>query len=115
MHTGFAPPETAVAVPPSAPPARVTLAAPFPNPVRDRATIQYGIPSSAAGRRFAIDVYDPAGRHVRRLAQGAAEPGTFTVQWDLRNGDGAPVKSGLYLLVVEAGGERRSRRVVAMP
>ncbi|TMQ72497.1 MAG: T9SS type A sorting domain-containing protein, partial [Candidatus Eisenbacteria bacterium] len=102
-------------VPPPAAPARLSLAAPAPNPARRRTSVSYEIPSSAAGRPFTLDLYDMAGRRVRRLAQGSGTPGRYGAQWDLRDGRGDFVRSGLYLLVLEAAGERRSRRLVVLP
>jgi len=52
---------------------------------------------------------------VRRLSSGKAVSGTFTAQWDLRDDHRDPVASGLYLLVIRAGNERRSHRVIALP
>jgi len=116
MHTGFASAETAVSVPPGGNiPKSVALSAPFPNPVRERAHLSYGIPAAAAGQAFSVDVFDLAGRRVHRLAQGAAHPGRFDLEWDLRDSRGALVGSGMYLLVLDVGGERRSQRVVALP
>jgi len=115
MRTGLAIPETAVAVPPGPTPGQLSLSAPIPNPVRTHATFAYGIPASASGSSFSIDVYDATGRHVRRLSSGKAVSGTFTAQWDLRDDHRDPVASGLYLLVIRAGNERRSHRVIALP
>ncbi len=116
MRTGFASASTTLAVPPGneAPP-RLSLSAPVPNPARRGAAFTYGIPAAAEGRSFAVDVFDLAGRHVKRLAQGTGHAGRYDLAWDLRDGDGGLVRSGLYLLVIEAAGQRQTRRVVALP
>ena len=115
MHTGFASAETAVSVPNPIAPKSVALSAPFPNPVRQRAHMSYGIPNASSGQDFSVDVFDAAGRRVHRLAQGVARPGRYDLEWDLRDAHGALVGSGLYLLVLDVGGERVTRRVVALP
>jgi hypothetical protein len=115
MHTGFVSSQTPIAVAPEPLPARVALTIPHPNPARRQASFAYEIPAAAAGRHLAVDVFDLSGRRVHRLAEGSARPGRFAVDWDLCDGHGATVKSGVYLLVLDVGGERRSHRVVALP
>jgi hypothetical protein len=115
MHTGFASPESTVTVPAADTPKVVSLAIPYPNPARSGAAFVYEIPAAKAGARFSLDVFDLAGRHVRRLASGPATVGRFTAPWDLRGAGGTRVGGGMYLVVLDVGGERITRRLVAMP
>ena len=115
MHTGFASRESAVTVPPGGSPKSLSLATPVPNPARNLAALAYEVPDALAGQPLTLEVFDPAGRKIRRLAEGAAIPGRFTYSWDLRDADRRPIKAGLYLIVLRTGGERTSRRIVAIP
>jgi hypothetical protein len=115
MHTGYAAPESIVSVPPADLPKAVALAIPFPNPARSGASLTFEIPVAKAGARYSLDVFDLAGRHVRRLASGPATAGRFTVPWDLRGSGSARVGGGMYLVVLDVGGERITRRLVAIP
>jgi hypothetical protein len=114
MHTGFAAPESTVTVPGGLPKA-VSLAPPVPNPARAQAALSFEIPLAKGGGQFTLDVYDIAGRRVQHLAGGSAVPGRFTVPWDLRRSGGQRVGGGLFLAVLDVGGERFSRRLVVLP
>ena len=50
------------------------------------------------------EVYDAAGRLVRRLADGGCEAGVHPLGWDLRDAAGGRVSSGTYFLRVRADG-----------
>jgi hypothetical protein len=93
----------------------VSFGTPYPNPARTRAALSYGIPAAKAGSRYSLDLFDLAGRHVRRLASGPAVPGRFTVPWDLGTSGGACAGAGVYLAVLDVGGERMTRRLVVIP
>jgi hypothetical protein len=64
-----------------------------PNPFNPSATIDYSIPAKGDA---ALQVYDIAGRLVRTLVKGAAEPGTKSVVWDGRDSRGQILPSGTY-------------------
>ena len=57
-----------------------------------------------ADQRVDIDVFDPLGRHVRRLSRMNEFRGARARQWDLRDEEGRPVPSGVYY--VRIVGER---------
>jgi hypothetical protein len=62
--------------------------------------------------RYAVSVFDPRGRLVRRWSGEAARG--VAGAWDGRGGDGALVGSGVYFLRVEADGrEAVTKAVVA--
>ena len=84
------------------------VSAPSPNPFRRGTTLRYS--RSGAGHLRAA-VFDLAGARVRTLADELA-PGAGTLTWDgtLQNGAAAP--HGLYLIRIEAGGLRETRKVV---
>ncbi len=77
-----------------------------PNPFNPATTIRYEL---AAAGPIRLLVYDLAGRLTRMLASGHAEAGIHTARWDGLDQNGLAVASGTYLLVLQGGGERRSR------
>jgi len=84
-----------------------------PNPFNPTTTIAY----SLAGRsRVTIRIYDVAGRIVRTLVDGEAEPGEHTVIWDGATDAGQRAASGVYFVRMEGAGDdgRFSRTVKAV-
>ncbi len=63
-----------------------------PNPMRSQATIQFSVARTA---RVAVDLFDVAGRRVRRLFQGFAESGAHSVLLDLAS-RGQRLPAGSY-------------------
>lgn len=91
--------------------ATLAFAPPGPNPARTSARFTVTLPAAGELR---LDVFDAAGRHVRALASGGREAGTYSIAWDLRDGDGRRVAPGLYLARCAAGGASATRRVVVI-
>lgn len=74
-----------------------------PNPARvRRGTTLYFRPDLPGAVLVAI--YDPAGRLVRSLSARGNASGT--AHWDGRDGNGAPVPAGIYLVRLESGSGR---------
>ena len=84
----------------------------FPNPFVAGTTFRFALPS---GGRADLRVYDVAGREVRALVDGMlAGPGTHTILWDGRDGDGRPSPPGVYFLRLHTGREALSGRVIRL-
>lgn len=77
---------------PSPPPPHVSMA--VPNPFRTTTTL-IGSAGSAAGT--VVDVFDAAGRRVRRLIPVPGDQQTLAATWDGRDEAGRPVASGRYV------------------
>lgn len=92
--------------------AAVSLEAARPSPFSDRTVLGFTLARAASAT---LAVYDVGGRRVRTLARGPLPAGTHRLSWDGRDDRGAAVAPGAYLVLLEAGGERRSRRVVRLP
>jgi hypothetical protein len=88
---------------------RLALSANVPNPFRGATSLRFALPSAG---HVELSVYDVGGRKVRGLVQGRLEAGSHAVEWDGRDGSGARVASGVYLVRLNAAGETRSREVV---
>ena len=71
----------------------------------------------ALGRPGNVDVtvFNRAGRMVRSVASGLSMPGgSGVVRWDGRDRDGHVVEEGLYIVTVEALGERQTRTLAVL-
>jgi hypothetical protein len=68
--------------------------------------------SLARGGPYRIDVIDVAGRRVRELVRGAAEPGVVSTKlWDGRTDGGSLAAPGVYFARLTAGGAAEAVRV----
>ena len=79
------------------------------NPGRGGASIRYSL---AHAGTVQLAVFDLAGRELRVLKQGHAEPGSYNERWDGRTGGGKAVGDGVYLVRLTADGRERVLRVV---
>ena len=71
----------------------------FPNPTSGGASLVFDLSAggAASGRRqVAVSVYDLAGRRVRTVHQGPADPGRVEFRWDGRTDAGLPAAAGIY-------------------
>jgi hypothetical protein len=65
-----------------------------PNPAQSGANLQFALESGTADVR--VEVFDVAGRLVRRLDPMSAGMGNHELFWDGRDQRGEPVKTGVY-------------------
>ena len=92
--------------------APVRLEGAHPNPFRTQTTIRYTLTQSTAAR---LNVFDAAGRHVRRLLDGVAKgPGDHVVRWDGTDDMGRRTASGVYFVRVP-GSATEGQKVVLGP
>jgi hypothetical protein len=80
------------------------------------APLLFRLTEEARGRSLVVQVHDLLGRPVRTLVQGQrfASEGAFA--WDGRDGEGAWVRPGLYVIAAEAAAEDgRGPRRTAIP
>lgn len=66
-----------------------------PNPFNPQTAVNFNLPADG---RITIDVYDAAGRKVRRLSDSIRTAGQHSVQWNGRDDAGRSMASGLYLI-----------------
>ena len=86
------------------------LIAARPNPFNPRTEIAYRL---ARAGDVALRIVDAAGRQVRILQLHGAPAGEGSVAWDGTDDLGAPVASGVYHVVLEAG-DTRDRLAVTL-
>lgn len=75
-------------------PADFHLDANYPNPFNPGTAIQYNL--NRAGKIW-LGVYDLQGRLLRMLAEGEAQPGAYTINWDGKDAQGNIAASGAYV------------------
>lgn len=81
----------------------------WPNPFNPSVTVAW---TAATPGDVAVDVFDVAGRRVRRLAAGARAAGTHTAVWDGRDDAGRTMPSGMYFVTVRTGAVLNTTKVV---
>jgi len=93
-------------------PASFALHANVPNPFNPLTIIAYEVPT--AGADVEISIYDVAGRLVRRLVDGRRDAGSYRVQWNGVDGNGAHVASGVYFYRMRSGTFSATRKMVLL-
>ncbi len=121
----------------AAPPARLRLASPWPNPSTGRVEFRFDLPVETAGARpveaagtwpveaagtwpveaagtwppatASFRVHDAAGRLVTMLLQRPLEPGAHVIRWDGRDLSGRPAPAGAYFARLRYGDETAVR------
>jgi hypothetical protein len=81
----------------------------FPNPFGRETTVELTLAKDA---RVRIDVFDPSGRRLRRLADADFAAGSCCVIWNGLDDMGASAPTGLYLICVDVDRIRHTRRVM---
>ena len=89
----------------------LAIEAVWPNPASKSTTIRYAVPG---GQSATLDVYDVAGRLVRRLRSDVGGTGSLEAVWDARDERGSRVASGTYFLRLQAGSRMVTSKMVLM-
>jgi hypothetical protein len=86
----------------------VVLLPNIPNPFNPTTSIRFSVDRRQPVR---LDIYDAAGRRVRALWAGVADPGTHSRLWNGLDDGGRGVASGSYVVRLESEGTVRSRKL----
>ena len=92
-------------------PREFSLGQNYPNPFNPSTNIMYDVP--AAANVFLL-IYDILGRNVRTLVNEQHIAGSYSVEWDGKNADGALVASGIYFYRLEAGQLAITKKMVLL-
>jgi len=84
---------------------------PRPNPASGEVRLAWTQPRADRAR---LDVFDVAGRHVRRLVDRAAEAGPHDAVWDGADRRGARLPAGVYLVRLRVGASESTVRKVVL-
>lgn len=81
----------------------------YPNPFNPETTIAFEL---ASVNNVTIDVFNAAGRVVRRLVDGSHPAGVHTLTWDGTDDEGRSVVPGLYICRLRTGETVLSRKML---
>ncbi len=97
-------------IPPEAPPPfAVTLRGPSPNPFRSATGMGFTLTRDAD---VTVEIFDVAGRRVRRLLDGRFQAGDHVAGWDGEDDRAVAVPAGLYFYRLIADGHTEVRRLM---
>lgn len=80
----------------------------FPKPVSNTTTIYFSLSQS---QKVSLKIFDVNGRLVTTLANEEMQAGVHEIKWNANNASGKPVSSGLYLLRIEAGYFKETKKI----
>lgn len=83
----------------------------WPNPSTGGTSISFALVQEADTR---LEIYDLAGRLVRRVLSDRLPAGESVIAWDGRDGRGRSVSAGLYVARLSAGGQVRTATVAVV-
>ena len=92
-------------------PAATRLMLPYPNPFNPSTTVSFELGRAGRAR---LAVYGLDGRLVTVLADERFEAGPVQRTWSGRDAAGRTVASGVYLVRLEAGDVRETRRITLL-
>jgi hypothetical protein len=96
---------------PNMPVARNQLNGNVPNPFNPSTTIRFEL---AREEDVRLEIYDPAGRLVKRLVNDHRGAGPHSVKWNGRDEAGDTVASGVYFYRLQAGSFVQTQRMVLL-
>jgi hypothetical protein len=74
-------------------------------------TIRCAIPKLMTPRMAMLRIFDARGQLVKTLMQEPVAGGNFLVRWDRRSENGVRMTAGMYIAILEVGGERAMLRI----
>ncbi len=104
-------PEVIAAIVPEDRPLVYALHQNMPNPFNPETTIRYELPDAVDVR---LVVYNLVGQQIRTLVSEHQEAGRYQMTWNGLDAQGRQVGSGLYLLRMEAGSFKQTRRMLML-
>jgi hypothetical protein len=91
--------------------ARFELMQNVPNPFNPLTSIEFSLAQSS---RVTLRIYDMTGSLVKTLVDDTRSTGRHSAVWRGEDERGAPVASGVYAYVLEAGGQKQIRKLVLL-
>jgi len=89
-------------------PSQTRLDPPYPNPFNPVTQIRYQL---ARDMEVSIRIYNLRGQAVRKFPMISRSAGNHTIEWNGKDDAGMGCSSGIYRIVMEAGGESFVRKV----
>ncbi len=79
---------------------QLTLFQNYPNPFDQLTTIEFSVPEKGLVQ---VKIFDTTGRDVKTILQAVQFAGLGSLTWDGSDGNGVPVKDGIYLYRMSYG------------
>jgi len=95
-----------------APAAGELVASNYPNPFNPQTRLTVEAARGFLGAPLSVEVFDAAGRLVRRLHAGALERTRLELQWDGCNERGVALPTGVYFARVRLGAQQLSHKML---
>ena len=92
-------------------PTEYSLGNNYPNPFNPITRFTYSLPEEV---RVSITVYDIQGRAVKTLVDSEQSAGYKSIQWNATNDAGAPVSTGLYFYIIQAGNFNQTKKMILL-
>ncbi len=92
-------------------PDELKLWANYPNPFRERTTVEYTLPEAGT---VTVEVFDILGRRVSTLVDGHQEEGLHRLDWSPGSQSGGGISSGVYILRVSMDGTSRTQKMTVI-
>ena len=83
----------------------------YPNPFNPRTEFTVSIPEKS---HVVVNIYDILGRQVALLAEGDYTAGRYRMEWTGKTDVNAVAPSGVYLLIVQAGNDMITHKMIMM-
>jgi hypothetical protein len=83
----------------------------YPNPFNPRTEFTVSIPEKS---HVVVNIYDILGRQVALLAEGDYTAGRYRMEWTGKTDVNAVAPSGVYLLIVQAGNDIITHKMIMM-
>ncbi len=83
----------------------------YPNPFNPETTIAYDVPEDS---RAKLVIYNINGQAVRKLMEGQADAGSYSLVWNGLDEEGRSVASGVYFYILKAGDFTATRKMVLL-
>ena len=80
----------------------------YPNPFNNSVSISFEMPNS---KIVNLAIFDMKGRNIRKMNLGVLGTGFHKVFWDGKNNLGSEIPSGIYMAVLEIGGEFNFQKI----
>ena len=92
-------------------PEKFTLKKNFPNPFNPFTTIEYELPFDTY---LELPIFDARGRTVKNLINEKRFSGKSSIQWNAKDNHGQTVPSGIYFFVMNAGGYKKTNKMIIL-
>jgi len=92
-------------------PVDFSLSQNYPNPFNPSTTIEFSLPRRSV---VSLTIHNILGERVRTLIDEDLPAGTYTIEWDGRNGDGTTAATGIYIYRLQTESGSISRKMLLL-